>query len=378
MRATRHSWQTSQHIGRVLLVALLVLTFILPSSAGAAPLSVGKKLALTRDKMASTNMVIAKAATARKRVGVQMEVAQENLNQANEHYRQAEAKLAQIDAELTWTKKRLRWHESLLDRRVVGIYRRGLGDVVAWVVQSTDYNDLITRLHMLTVVANQDASIVRQVRTIRDRFDRLQIDQKAQTQIKAAELGKAKAARADRERLYAKYQTLIKQLKTYYAKLTKQEGKLSVAYAAELARQRAAALGNSPGWIPPPGWVPPPGGRPEAVKLALKELGKPYVWGATGPDSFDCSGLMVYVYNQLGINLPRVSREQYWVGAHQTRATLKPGDLVFFSYDGSPGGIHHVGMYIGSGKFIEAPNSGDVVKISDLDSRGSFIGGTRI
>ena len=68
----------------------------------------------------------------------------------------------------------------------------------------------------------------------------------------------------------------------------------------------------------------------------MKEMGKPYRWGATGPNSFDCSGLMLYVYRQLGIEIPRVSRHQYWAGMHVNRSQLLPGDLVFFSYNGAP------------------------------------------
>lgn len=102
----------------------------------------------------------------------------------------------------------------------------------------------------------------------------------------------------------------------------------------------------------------------KAVDVAMSKLGKPYVWGATGPYSFDCSGLMLYSYrNGAGVNLPRVSRQQATAGKYVSRANLQPGDLVFW---GSP--VHHVGMYIGNGKYIHAPQPGDVVRISTLGS----------
>jgi cell wall-associated NlpC family hydrolase len=109
-----------------------------------------------------------------------------------------------------------------------------------------------------------------------------------------------------------------------------------------------------------------------AVWWAGKALGRPYVWAATGPNAFDCSGLTMWAYSHVGISLPHYSRAQYNSGPHVGRSHLKPGDLVFF---GSP--IHHVGMYIGGGQFIEAPHSGADVRISNLGNRGDYAGACR-
>ena len=107
------------------------------------------------------------------------------------------------------------------------------------------------------------------------------------------------------------------------------------------------------------------------LNLAFKQQGKPYKWGATGPNSFDCSGFTSYVYkNGAGVNLPRVSRSQATVGKKVSRAELKPGDLVFFSSKGPKGTIDHVGILIGNNEFIHSPHTGDVVKISSL--KGSY------
>jgi peptidoglycan DL-endopeptidase CwlO len=385
MRATRTSKQTSQHIGRALLAGLLLICMAASTTlAAAAPLSVGKRLEITQKRMSVTSARISKLVDKRKKVEIQLEIATENYNGANEKYQKAQSRLDFIRGNLKVTAKSLKFHEKLLNSRVRGIYRRGDTDIVAFVVSSTDWNDLVTRLHMLTLIAEQDAGIVGRVRYTRDKLNSLEAQQRAITKRRLSSMMAMRAARHQVAVKMDEYNGIIKQVNAYFAQLAKNERKLAVAYAIQVARQqriaaaRAAALGNSVGWIPPPGWVPPPGGRPEAVALAMKELGKPYQWGATGPDSFDCSGLCYYVYGKLGINLPRVSRDMYWAGMHVNRSQLKPGDLVFFSYDGGPGGIHHVGMYIGDGHFIEAPHSGDVVKISTLGDRGDFIGGTRI
>ncbi|MFI7069196.1 NlpC/P60 family protein [Micromonospora sp. WMMD754] len=104
-----------------------------------------------------------------------------------------------------------------------------------------------------------------------------------------------------------------------------------------------------------------------AVRYALAQLGDPYLWAAEGPDRFDCSGLVLASYQSAGYRgLPRVSRDQYFATRARTvdPNALLPGDLLFFASSGSWTSIHHVAMYVGNGKMVEAPRTGDVVKIS--------------
>jgi len=101
----------------------------------------------------------------------------------------------------------------------------------------------------------------------------------------------------------------------------------------------------------------------EVVNYASKFLGKPYVYGAAGPNAFDCSGLTQYIYNKFGIGLSRTTYTQVGEGTKVNRSDLKAGDLVFFNTEGS---ISHVGIYIGGGEFIHAPRTGKPVMISSL------------
>jgi cell wall-associated NlpC family hydrolase len=117
-----------------------------------------------------------------------------------------------------------------------------------------------------------------------------------------------------------------------------------------------------------------------AISVAAQFLGTPYHFGGASPATgFDCSGLAQYAYGQSGVTLPRVAADQYTVGQPVDRASLAPGDLVFFR--DSTGYIHHEGIYLGNDKFLHAPHTGDVVKISSLDDSyyaGQFAGGRRM
>jgi peptidoglycan DL-endopeptidase CwlO len=98
-----------------------------------------------------------------------------------------------------------------------------------------------------------------------------------------------------------------------------------------------------------------------ALRAAMTRMNKPYEWAATGPNSFDCSGLVQWAYKQIGVSLPRSTYQQVSVGAPVSKANLQPGDLVFSYSDNS-----HVGIYAGGGKVLNAVDSGDVVRYSEL------------
>lgn len=108
------------------------------------------------------------------------------------------------------------------------------------------------------------------------------------------------------------------------------------------------------------------------VKFALNQRGEPYVWGSAGPNSWDCSGLMLGAYSQLGINLPHNAAAQFSQTASISRDELQPGDLVFYN------NLAHVAMYIGNGLVVHAPNSTTVVKIVPLDHGNVYYGATTI
>jgi cell wall-associated NlpC family hydrolase len=110
----------------------------------------------------------------------------------------------------------------------------------------------------------------------------------------------------------------------------------------------------------------------QALRAALSRRGDPYVWGAAGPSAFDCSGLVLWAYAQVGISLPHYTGDQWNMGVHVARNDLQPGDLVFFYPD-----ISHVGIYIGNGQMIHAPNPSAPVRVAPIDQM-PFAGATRV
>ncbi|MGA4994601.1 NlpC/P60 family protein [Nonomuraea bangladeshensis] len=118
--------------------------------------------------------------------------------------------------------------------------------------------------------------------------------------------------------------------------------------------------------------IPGTGKAAAAARWALTQQLKPYVWGAGGPSSYDCSGLVMAAFRRVGISLPHYTGDQWTAGRHISREEMRPGDLVFFYSD-----LHHVGIYIGGGMMVHAPRTGDVVRVAALGNR-PFAGAVRI
>jgi cell wall-associated NlpC family hydrolase len=118
-------------------------------------------------------------------------------------------------------------------------------------------------------------------------------------------------------------------------------------------------------------------GAAQSVAYARKQIGKPYLWAADGPASFDCSGLVMMAWRQSGVSLPHWSVAQYAAGKKISLANIRPGDMVFFASDLTEyRSIQHVGLYIGNGQMIEAPFTGSFVRVSSIN-RASLFGASR-
>jgi cell wall-associated NlpC family hydrolase len=120
--------------------------------------------------------------------------------------------------------------------------------------------------------------------------------------------------------------------------------------------------------------APPPAHYGGVVGVAMRYLGTPYVWGGASPAGFDCSGLVMYAYAQVGVSLPHFTGSMWGMGVPVSRGDLQPGDLVFFN------GLGHMGIYAGGGSFVHAPHTGDVVKVSSMSGwyASTYMGARRI
>ena len=163
---------------------------------------------------------------------------------------------------------------------------------------------------------------------------------------------------------------LVLLLLSFPASAAGEEARLSAAHAEErvtvqLEHTVISGAGENAG-------KKGPVGRPRVVEVAKRYLGTPYSWAGASPAGFDCSGFVMYVYGRIGIQLPHSSWMLWGVGKPVARKHLRPGDIVFFN------GLGHVGIYVGHGRFIHSPQTGDVVRIQRLSHHGSYDGARRL
>jgi peptidoglycan DL-endopeptidase CwlO len=329
---------------------------------------------------------------------MELELAIDEWNGANVRLEQIEAELAVNTRRLEVAKASLRRAQSTAERRLVSLYQEGEVDVVAVVLGATSFDDLLDGLDTASRVAEDDARIVEEVQSskaeVAERQATLEHARARQREIVAQ-----RAARRDEiESGLAERRALYNSVREQIAELEVEEQRRQARLAAEARRQAAAierrqaraqqsqeneaeadpapAPAPEPSPTPSPSPPPPSGpGHPEVVPIALRYLGVPYVWGGASPSGFDCSGFTMYVYGKIGISLPHYVSWQYRYGSPVSRSQLAPGDLVFFN------GLGHVGIYIGGGRFVHAPHTGDVVKISSIwDSwyASTWVGGRRL
>ena len=305
----------------------------------------------------------------------------EQLEETRVAVARTESELASATADRDETRRRL-------SSRAASIYKSGRLDLVHVLLGTSSFSDLLTRLDLLARVGRQDAELVSRVEDAVARVEAaestLLTRQAEQVSLRAGALVKARDIETGMKRqatyvaaLDAEVKQLITDEEERQRKLAEERARLAAEAAARAAQpasgvERAGATGGLGQ------------GHPEVVTVALKYLGVRYVWGGSTPSGFDCSGLTQYSYAQAGLSIPRTSRSQYLAGTHIARDRLDllaPGDLVFFGRNGDAGRVHHVGIYVGDGNFVHAPQTGDVVKVSSLTERiaerGDYVGASR-
>lgn len=297
-----------------------------------------------------------------------VEIAAEEYNEAEARHRAADRRASGARRELEALRVRIGRLTGSLSRRAEHMYRSGPAEMMEVLLGSTDFLDLATTWDLLCEMSDDDAELIarlkrvrRRVREARVELERSEAQARRQRDIALGKKRTIQARLAERKRLLAGIESEI-------AALEERE-RAEAARRAAAARRRVARSSFLSAVVRAPRGSAHGG----VVSIALSRLGCPYRWGAAGPNAFDCSGLTMWAYRQIGISLPHSSRGQYDCGERVSRAHLRPGDLVFFG----GGRIHHVGIYIGGGDFVHAPHTGDVVKVSPLSGRGDYAGACR-
>lgn len=305
-------------------------------------------------------------------LNAQLDEAVEDYNEAMWKLSETKKKVAKVQAEISATEEEIKVIEEKLSLRAKTLYMNGGSTFLSVLFEARSIADVFSDLKLFVEVFAAEADLDA---SYKEKKSKLERDNKELLAL----LEEQKVLAAQAEAKKKEIQQKVKEKQDYIASLDKQ---IKEALQREEEARRVA-------YVPPsyqaPSRSPNYSSRgtsrgdlsigQAAVSIAMKQLGKPYRWGAAGPNAFDCSGLTMYVYAQLGIYLPHSSRAQYNCGVRVSRSELEPGDLVFFAR--RSGRIGHVGIYIGNGMMIHAPQTGDVVKIVPLDSHGGYVGAVR-
>jgi cell wall-associated NlpC family hydrolase len=324
---------------------------------------------------------------------VQLEKAIEAYNGATDQLAAIERARALNSRHLVIAKGNLRVSQTRLAERLRLMYTSGQNQdesTLAILLGSHSIGDFLNRVETVNSVSSQDEQVIAEIkrfkRDVTVRAKQLRLAHTRQEKIVA----EREAAKSQIEGGLAERQRLLGSIKGEIVRLQAEEAARQARLAAEararlaaqLAAQHAAVeqaaqldvVGASA--VSPDGiTVAPPSQYGGVVGIAMQYLGTPYVWAGSSPGGFDCSGLVMFVYSQVGVSLPHNAAAQYNYGVPVSRDQLEPGDLVFFD------GLGHVGIYIGGGQFVHAPHTGDVVKISSLyDSwyAATYVGARRI
>lgn len=338
----------------------------------------------------------------------QIQLLDASVGQAAEDFNAARIKLDEIQSEQRKNQRHLAIARSsygnaqaTLQRRLLALYTSGQSaSGLEILLGAVSLGDFLSRVDTVSRVSQQDARVVRQIRGFKAEVKQREAELKEARSDQEALVAELNAKRAEIEAQLAERQSLLATIRSEIEQMEAEERRRQERLAAQ-ARERIESSGgggsasasgsssdesssggsssggssSSDGGASSGGGSAGPARYGGVVGIAMRYLGVPYRWGGASPSGFDCSGLIMYAYAQIGVSLPHNAAMQYGYGSAVSRSDLAPGDLVFFN------GLGHAGIYIGGGQFIHAPHTGDVVKISSLGDSwyaSTYVGARRL
>ena len=323
---------------------------------------------------------------------MELELASSQLATVKDDLATVQGQIEQTRADIEKKQAEVAEGQEVIAQRVSSTYKQGGANLLSIVLGSTDFADLFSRTFYANKVADADAQVIAKVKQ-----DMAELEQK-QAEL-AEQEARQKELVSEQESKTAEVSSKVSQQQSFYSNLDTQLKDQLAEEAARKAAEEAArqeALqqqqqqqqqqGNNnkpskPVEKPNNNGNTNSGNAPASVvDVALAQVGKPYVWAASGPNAFDCSGLTSYSYAQVGYGIPHSSRSQFNLVRSKGHlvyniGSLKPGDLVFWGNGGSTSSIYHVGLYIGGGRYVHASMPGVGVVVASLYAGGNYVGG---
>lgn len=356
------------------------------------PAAVLVALVLTTAALGSSP-IAAKRAQA-EQVYNEIQALDENLGRAGELVDLANLRLAHVEyeqringRELAVARLNLARSRQMIAQRLVTEYTNPQQTTLEMILGATSLSSLMTRIDTANRLSSLDGQVISQVETFKSAVQRdahLLVGERAYAARLFIQRQNERAAIAyqlnERTRLLSSIKGQIATLEAQAAaQQLRQEqeaqAQVAAAQAAEVATANTQVVGASAATPEGASVLPTSPYGAQVVQIAMSYLGVPYVWGGASPSGFDCSGLVMYSFAQLGVSLPHSTYAMWNYGIPVPEDQLEPGDMVFFD------GLGHVGLYIGGGEFVNAPYTGAVVSVSSLDSgwaAANYVGARRI
>ena len=335
--------------------ALGAATLLRPTIAFAEPTSA--------DKFAEADSVRARI----NEMQEQLTIAGENYYKALDEHEAAVQAVADAQARIDEANARIAELQDKLSKRARSMYRSGQTTALDVILGATTFEEFATSWDLLNDINDNDAAMVQQTKDLRAEVEAAKIELEKQERIAAEKAEEAARIKAEAEQTIQTLEATLQQLDAEAQALLVQEQE--AARAAEAAAA-AAEVKRTYAYSTPSASIPSQG---SVVDYALSRIGCPYVWGAAGPNEFDCSGLVTWAYAQVGISVPHQTESMYYAAAARLPVSeAQPGDVLWISYGDGYNGHAGIACNAGGTHYVHAPTFGARVRDTDPLSWAGF------